>query len=117
MKSPFYWPEIDEARAMGLTYGKYRALLYEQERKQPSKTQEPEKPKKKSLRRFTDSDAFALWQQGFSDSQIGAALGVPRQSIQRWRSNLELPSTASGNINTKRYRLEDTPYGIFAIFE
>lgn len=62
-------------------------------------------------RRFTDSEAFELWQHGYTDAQIAEILGVSRQRIQTWRDDIELPSTAKHNIDTKKYRLAYMPDG------
>ena len=91
-----------KAREMGLTYGQYKALTYD-----PSATMAPPQiPKRRKRdRKFTDAQAFILWQASMTDAEIGKALGVSRAYIQRWRDQLELPSTSKTNINTKKYRL------------
>lgn len=103
------------ARSMGLTYGKYKALVHEKERKGASPL--PVLPQKtgKSKRRYTDEEAFALWQAGKNDCEIGLALGVSRQIIQRWRDTMELPSTTKNDIDTGKYHLVQTPKGMFVI--
>ena len=106
--------ENSVAKSMGLTYGKYKAKIYTKEIKmaaQPS----PPKQAKRSRRRYTDEEAFALWQAGKNDCEIGALLGVSRQIIQRWRDTMELPSTAKSDIDTTAYRLVKTPAGMFVI--
>ena len=105
------------ARAMGLSYGKWRALSYKpSEPTQPP--QEPEPPKRKrKTKKYTDQQLFDLWQQGKTDAEIGAAVGVSRAMIQRWRDNLEIPSASKGNIDTKKYRLIETRYGPYAVTE
>lgn len=108
--------ENTAARAMGLTYGQYRALIYQKERGMMAPSL-PSKPAKKSRRRYTDEEAFALWQAGKNDCEIGKALGVSRQIIQRWRDTMELPSTAKSDIDTENYRLVRTPAGMFVICE
>jgi len=103
------------ARSMGLTYGKYEAMLYEQNRgKEP---QPPPVQTRRSRRRYTDEQAFALWQEGKNDCEIGIVLGVSRQIIQRWRDTMELPSTAKDEIDTSKYHLEKTGAGVFVIHE
>ncbi|MBQ9168886.1 MAG: helix-turn-helix domain-containing protein [Oscillospiraceae bacterium] len=104
------------ARAMGLTYGRYKALLFKQV-PQTTAPKNAQKPPKRNRKRYTDEAAFLLWQQGKSDSQIGAALGVSRQIIQRWRDTLELPSTIKNHIETKKYRLVETQDGFYIIRE
>ena len=63
------------------------------------------KTKKRRKRRYTDEQLFLLWQEGYTDEQIGHAVGVSRQYIQRWRDQLELPSTSKFCVNTQKYRL------------
>ena len=101
------------ARSMGLTYGKYKALIYEKERKMAPPP--PPKQVERSRRRYTDEEAFALWKAGKNDCEIGAVLGVSRQIIQRWRDTMELPSTAKNDIDTEKYHLVKTPKGMFVI--
>ena len=87
------------ARAMGLTYGKYKALTY-----QPIPPKQPAKRKQRP-RRYTDQEAFQLWQEGHTDSEIARRVGVSRALIQKWRDTLELPSTTKERVDTKKYRL------------
>ena len=91
-----------KAREMGVTYGQYKAMTYD-----PTATMAPPQPPKrrKRERKFTDAQAFTLWQANMTDAEIGKTLGVSRAYIQRWRDQLELPSTSKTNINTKKYRL------------
>lgn len=94
--------KVRAAKALGISYGQYVAMLYE--------TRGPvaPPPKKKTNRRprsFTDAEAFALWQSLMTDAEIGHALGVSRAYIQRWRDQLELPSTSKIRTDTKKYRL------------
>ena len=98
------------AKALGLSYGYYKALSYDctmqhipiacnrrQRRQQP--------------RKFSDTEAFALWQQGRSDGQIAAEVGVTKACIQAWRSRLELPSITATGVDRKKYRLDFLPDG------
>ena len=101
-----------KARAMGLTYGMYKAKIYEKERRL---AETPPEPEKKSRRQYTDEEAFALWQAGKNDCEIGALLGVSRQAIQKWRDAMELPATAKRNIDTQNYHLIKTKRGTFVI--
>lgn len=104
-----------EARAMGLTYGKWRALSYNPTiPTEPPKQPSPQKRRRKT-KKYTDKQLFKLWQQGKTDAEIGAAVGVSRAMIQRWRDNLEIPSTSKNKIDTKKYRLEETPLGTFVV--
>lgn len=96
--------DVGAARALGISYGKYKALLQEQGYLKPRKESQTITPKR-SRRRFTTEAAFALWQQGKSDREIGRMLGVSRQIIQRWRDTLELPSVCKHTIDTGQYRL------------
>lgn len=93
------------ARALGLSYGEYKAMQYLRGESPQEATRGPQKPQK-SLKRYDDREAFKLWQEGKTDAQIASALGVSRTIIQRWRDVLELPSTHKKMINTKKYRLE-----------
>lgn len=102
-----------KARAMGLSYGQYKALLYQQQKQQPQPPQAPQKPHRKRHRRFTDPDAFKLWQEGNTDAQIAAKFGVSRAIIQRWRDVLELPSTSKQKVDTQKYRLDQSPDGTY----
>lgn len=90
------------ANELGLSYGKYTALFYK-----PEETIEesPAKKRKRHKRRYSDEQAFALWQAGRSDKEIAEACGVSRQCIQKWRDQLELPLNGK-DINTKKYRLD-----------
>lgn len=63
------------------------------------------KRKRNRKRRYTDEQLFTLWQEGKTDEQIGQAVGVSRQYIQRWRDQMHLPSTSKSGINTQKYRL------------
>lgn len=102
------------ARSLGLTYGKYTAMLFMKEGKMAALPKSPQQAKR-SRRRYTDEEAFALWQAGKNDCEIGAALGVSRQIIQRWRDTMELPSTAKMEIDTQKYHLVRTAAGTFVI--
>ena len=102
------------ARSMGLTYGMYKAKIYEKERRLVDVPAQPEQTKK-SRRKYTDEEAFALWQAGKNDCEIGAALGVSRQAIQKWRDAMELPAIGKNNINTQNYHLIKTKRGTFVI--
>lgn len=102
------------AKAMGLSYGKYMAMLYEKGLEMSHSTEKDGRGKRKK-RRFTDDEAFALWKDGKNDFEIGASLGVSRQMIQKWRDTMELPSTAKYDIDTDKYRMVKTPAGAFII--
>lgn len=109
--------DVKAAKELGISYGQYKALTWDRNAPPPQPPAPPKKPSRKKKRKFQDTDAFDLWQKGYSDSQIGAALGVSRAIIQRWRDTLELPSTADPNTDTKKYRLVFTQDGIFALYE
>lgn len=66
-------------------------------------------------RKFTDGQAFKLWQEGYSDAMIAKAVGVSRQRINEWRDVLELPPTDREPIDTSRYYLVMLSNGEFAI--
>ena len=96
--------EVRRARELGFpSYGKYKAAFYNPN----APRQTPSKSRKRlhRKRKFTDAQAFQLWQQGKTDDEIGRTLGVSRAYIQRWRDQLELPSTARFPVDTKKYRL------------
>ena len=97
--------DIRAAGKMGITYGKYKSLTYRPENTQGHTDPQKRKSKRKQ-RRFTDNEAFQLWQAGYPDSKIGKTLGVSAALIQRWRDQLELPSTYKYDIDTKKYRLD-----------
>ena len=94
--------DIRAANALGISYGKYKAMTYDPAAPMaaPQKKRANHKPRK-----FTDSQAFTLWQSYLTDAEIGSTLGVSRAYIQRWRDHLELPSTSKICIDTKKYRL------------
>ena len=93
--------DVIAAKELGLSYGYYKAMTYNPHREPPTIK------KKRSLRprKFTDQQAFTLWQSRMTDAEIGSTLGVSRAYIQRWRDQLELPSTSKTCIDTKKYRL------------
>lgn len=94
--------DIRAADSLGISYGYYIARTYN-----PTALMAPPAKKKRKFpeRRFTDEQAFALWQAYKSDTEIAAIVGVSRQTIQKWRDVLELPSTAKAIVNTQKYRL------------
>lgn len=101
------------ARSMGLSYGQYKAMMFDggiTPKICPVRSRG-----RKSRRSYTDEQAFKLWQEKYTDGQIGAALGVSRQAIQRWRDTMELPPVTGNDINTSEYKLIKTSRGIFAI--
>ena len=103
------------AAAMGLSYGRYKALTYnpDQEKKSPSKSRR--KPKKD--KRYSEQEAFKLWQEGKTDEEIASVFGVSRTLIQRWRDTMELPSTSKRRIDTKKYRLVQNPDGTYVVLK
>ena len=105
--------DIRAADAMGLSYGYYIALVYEPAKK--SMAAPTIRPKRYGPNRYTDEQLFRLWQEGCTDEQIGAAAGVSRQYIQRWRDQLELPSTSKFRINTQKYRLTTMRDGTYIV--
>lgn len=98
--------DIRAADEMGLSYGYYIALTYP-----PNAPSQPPPQRKKRPRKYTDAEAFRLWQEGMTDAKIANALGVSRISIVLWREQLELPSTWKNPIDTKKYRLAALPDG------
>lgn len=96
------------------SYGKYIAWKYENS----CATVAPPKKKRRNHhrpRKFSDQEPFTLWQSHMTDAEIGRALGVSRAYIQRWRDQLELPSTSKRRINTKKYRLAQLQDGTAVI--
>ena len=97
--------DIRAAADLGFqSYGKYIAWKYENS---CAMVPPPRKKKHNNLRprKFTDQEAFTLWQSLMTDAEIGKTLGVSRAYIQRWRDQLEIPSTSKNRIDTKKYRL------------
>lgn len=98
------------------SYGKYIAWKYENNcamaAPPPKKKHNNQRP-----RRFTDQQAFSLWQSRMTDAEIGKTLGVSRAYIQRWRDQLELPSTSKIRIDTKKYRLSQLKDGTTVILK
>lgn len=105
--------DIRAAGAMGLSYGYYIALTYEPVQKAVDAP--TIRPKRYGPNRYTAEQLFRLWQEGYTDDQIGAAAGVSRQYIQRWRDQLELPSTSKFRVNTKKYRLTTLEDGTYVV--
>lgn len=67
-------------------------------------------------RKFTDEQAFALWQQYQTDAEIASCCNVTRARIQAWRDTMELPSTSRQCVDTKKYRLTSLSDGtVFAV--
>lgn len=99
--------DIRAADALGISYGYYIARTYDPS--QPMAIPHPQK--RKYPRRFTDEQAFSLWQAGMNDTAIGKELGVSQQIITRWRNQLELPLLSKNQANTTKYRLAKLPDG------
>lgn len=108
--------DIRATDALGFpSYGKYIAWKYEN-----NQTMVDPLPKKRGNhrpRKFTDPQAFSLWQAYMTDSEIGSILGVSRAYIQRWRDQLELPSTSKACIDTKKYRLTTMRDGTYIVIK
>lgn len=94
--------DIRAADAMGISYGKYIALSYDPDAAMAGPSIFT---KRYGPNRYTEEQIFRLWQERKTDEEIGQAVGVSRQFIQRWRDQLELPSTAKFCVNTQKYRL------------
>ena len=105
--------DIRAADAMGISYGYYIARSYDPYAAMAVPA--PTKQKNRRKRRYTDEQLFRLWQEGYTDEQIGAAVGVSRQFIQRWRDQLELPSTSKFHVNTQKYRLTTMRDGTYIV--
>ena len=104
--------DIREADAQGISYGYYIAQSYD-----PYAAMAAPAPtsKRRRKRRYTDENLFLLWQEGKTDELIGQAVGVSRQFIQRWRDQLELPSTSKFRVNTQKYRLTTLRDGTYIV--
>lgn len=105
--------DIRAADAMGISYGKYKALTYDPYPAMADSSVST--PKRRRRKRYTDEQLFLLWQEGKTDSEIGEAVGVSRQFIQRWRDQLELPSTSKFLVNTQKYRLTQMRDGTYIV--
>ena len=105
--------DIRAADAMGISYGYYIALSYDPYAAMAAPDHTSHKRRRK--RRYTDEQLFRLWQEGYTDEQIGQAVGVSRQFIQRWRDQLELPSTSKFHVNTQKYRLTTMRDGTYIV--
>ena len=105
--------DAKEARAQGLSYGQWRLM---QPKKGHEQAQTPP-PKNRKTKKYTDELLFELWQQGKTDAEIGAIVKVSRAMIQKWRSNMELPSTSQSGVDPWEYSLIETEYGIYAVTE
>jgi hypothetical protein len=94
--------DVLAAKAAGMSYGRWRAM---QGFSGPCTGKNERKRKKGAQPKFTTEEAFLLWKAGNRDSQIARYLGVSRQSIQKWRGLLELPSNARSETRTERFAL------------
>ena len=94
--------DIRAADAMGISYGNYIALSYDPDAAMAGPAIFT---RRYGPYRYTEEQIFRLWQDRYTDEQIGQIVGVSRQFIQRWRDQLELPSTSKYRVNTKKYRL------------
>lgn len=98
--------DVRAARILGYpSYGKYIAAKYEGTAPMAIPPSDPPPQRKKRPRKFSDAEAFRLWQEGMKDAEIAKTLGVSREAIVQWRDQLELPSTWKNPIDTKKYRL------------
>lgn len=104
--------DIRAADAMGISYGNYIALSYNPYAAKPTTDATIRKPRRRT---YSDEQLFQLWQDGYTDEQIGKTIGVSRQLIQRWRDQLELPSTSKFRIDTQKYRLTTLRDGTYIV--
>ena len=102
------------ARAVGLSYGRYKAQAYKSPPNPEKAAQSPPEARKR-IKKYDDREAFSLWQAGKTDAEIASAFGVSRTIIQRWRDVLELPSTSKKRIDTKKFRLVKNESGAFIV--
>lgn len=98
------------AKALGLSYGYYKAQSFDS-RQWHTPITSTRRQRRQQPRKFADADAFTLWQQGRSDGQIAAEVGVTKSCIQAWRSRLELPSITATGVARQKYRLDSLPDG------
>lgn len=98
------------ANAMGLTYGKYRALFYKPEA-EPKPLDTPP-----VIKHQKDYHRFQLWQKGLSDIQIAELEGKSRVTITKWRLYMEIPP-ANKCDNRDDYCYEETTYGPFIVLK
>lgn len=103
--------DVRKAQEMGLSYGRWRALSFDPSRPEETQHHQEHPARRTRKRKYTDLQAFQLWQQGHTDAEIAAAFGVSRALIQRWRDTLELPSTSKTHIDTQKYHLAKLPDG------
>lgn len=103
------------ARAMGLSYGNYKARMYNCSTIAPKKPGKGPQKAQKRKKKYDDARAFELWQEGKTDAEIASVFGVSRTIIQRWRDVLELPSTSKQKIDTRKYHLETDQDGVFVV--
>ena len=102
------------ARAMGLTYGKYKALMYTPTACPQKEEKPPKAPQNQKKKKYSDQQLFDLWQQGKTDAEIAASVGVSRAMITKWRDIMDIPSS---HKDREKYRLIDTEYGLYAVLE
>lgn len=97
--------DVRAARILGFpSYGKYIAAKYEGRVPMSIPPSDPPQRKKRP-QKFSDAEAFRLWQDRMTDAQIANMLGVSRVRIVQWRDQLELPSTRKTPVDTQKYRL------------
>ena len=106
--------EVQAARALGLTYGKYKALSYTPSATPLKESSSETTAPKNRKRKYTDQQLFDLWQQGKTDAEIGKIIGVSRAMVQKWRDTMEIPSTLSKE-EREAYCLIETKYGWYMV--
>lgn len=103
--------DVRIATMLGMTYGKYKAMMYK-----PPLCRSDKDASRTQNHSHNDSLLFRLWQSGMTDAKIAEFSGTSRSFVQRWRDSLELPSTYKNkSIDTKKYRMIETSYGIYVI--
>lgn len=101
--------DVRAAKELGFpSYGYYIASKYDPSVPRPVQAK---KKRKGPERKFSEEEAFRLWQSGMSDTQIAKALGVSHQSIHQWRNLLEIPTHYKNYVDTTKYRLAKTQDG------
>ena len=106
--------DIRAADALGISYGNYIAMHYDPYAAMATADTTTKKQRKRK-RKYSDELLFWLWQEGYTDEQIGRTVGVSRQLIQRWRDQLELPSTTKNRIDTQKYHLSTLRDGTYIV--
>lgn len=106
--------DIRKAMELGISYGKYKARTRTYPAPPPQKP--PPAIHKRKPHHYNDEQLFLMWQSRMTDAEIAAEVGISRAMVQRWRDSHELPSIyRNKNLDTKKFRIVETPYGTYVI--